>query len=618
MESQASASDAAYETTDDQHFFEDILPPDETSLIMNPNHSPADYLPKKEDNFDRNYAKDIYVREMEQKKTAEECFIYMSKFFVAITMCQSSKKPVILYFTKYPTVCSHQLVPLFTNNIIKIPLNQVTTFFWDLNVVVNLPHPTKKDKEKKKATKVSIFKEFMNSSHFKRYNFSCFDPTIILGAPTMYFGESFNLYTGLQIQREHIKAVCDAYQVNASFDYRFHPSLVAILSHIRETLCNNNIEIFNYVLNWLAYLIQNPGMKTQVMIIFVGPSGCGKSTFYSWLKPIFGDYMDNVKTSDLGSNFIGADFNEKFLVCIDEWNIKELNHQQADSILKNIVTDANIQIEAKYVQRHTSQSHNNLMASTNYLFNIAPSSVGYFRRLFIVQCGQTKPSDYFIQLHQIIGQKDRNKATFCLSMHLWARFLYERDIVGFIPNRFPVTSFQVSALTNGWKRVYKWWYNVLKRGYILDKGYFKDYTTNFHQVYKCRHQLHQFCPDGITHTNFNFLQHQGIEKNAVFEQFMRDMQELFNVDPRSSRYNKTMFYEELKTIVPYHDYSFHGNFNMMLMPSFPECIKSFYLSHTATGMKISTNPFDIYLGVGDKYRDILELLDEHNKEKSYL
>lgn len=573
-----------------------------------------------QDIFDREWAKQLYEREVRNTIFPDECFQYMSKFFVGIMHCKNNATMLVLFFTKTPSICSTTLLPLFGHSFIQQTSTNIMQSFLDLNMTVMVPAPTKKDPMKMKEKHAHVLKEFMQSRYFKKYHFDCFEPKQILGAPPQYFDQAFNLYTGLPIHKESIEKVYQAYQIPHTYKPENHPAILAILDHIRITLCNNDDLIYQYILNWLAFILQNPGEKTQVMIVFVGPSGCGKSTFYSWLAPLFGNYMENIKTADLGSQYIGMDFNEKFLIAIDEWNVRELDRRQADGLLKNIVTDPSMRVEAKYVQAATLRSHNNLMASTNFAFNITPSSVGYFRRLLIVKCGATRTPQYYQDLHEMIGNNKDKKHRFCLTMHLWAKFLLDRDIRKFKPSHFPITQFQIKILTSSWKAVQKWWYEVIQRGYIVHELRFQNYLS-MRDVNRDRYanlmqrpKILQCFETEEQHANPSlFPTIQGMPKPLVYDQFASDMQDLHNIDPRKTSYSSTQFFHELYAIIPYYTFahSTEGRENMIIFPPWEFSIRYFYSQNYAQGLDIPTNPFRLHLGENEKHRCILEEIHQN-------
>jgi len=67
--------------------------------------------------------------------------------------------------------------------------------------------------------------------------------------------------------------------------------LLFIQNHIR-TLCNYQEEIYEYVVDWLAQMIQFPHIKTT-MLLFLSKEGVGKGLFLALIEKIILD--DNMR-----------------------------------------------------------------------------------------------------------------------------------------------------------------------------------------------------------------------------------------------------------------------------------------------------------------------------------
>jgi hypothetical protein len=59
-----------------------------------------------------------------------------------------------------------------------------------------------------------------------------------------------------------------------------------------------------WVLEWLAFVVQNPGRKVNWSPVFIGPEGCGKDTLFGPLEEWFGSYLHpKVTLRDATHNF---------------------------------------------------------------------------------------------------------------------------------------------------------------------------------------------------------------------------------------------------------------------------------------------------------------------------
>src|SRR5262249_40013679 len=58
--------------------------------------------------------------------------------------------------------------------------------------------------------------------------------------------------------------------------------------HIREVLADFNEAVYQYIINWIAWSVQNPGQQAEVALVFIGDRGIGKGTLGKALCKIFG------------------------------------------------------------------------------------------------------------------------------------------------------------------------------------------------------------------------------------------------------------------------------------------------------------------------------------------
>ena len=69
--------------------------------------------------------------------------------------------------------------------------------------------------------------------------------------------------------------------------------LTALLVHLVSESADTDkgiTETLNFVLDWLAFPLQNPGAKMATALIFHGPQGTGKNLFFEAYARIFGEY----------------------------------------------------------------------------------------------------------------------------------------------------------------------------------------------------------------------------------------------------------------------------------------------------------------------------------------
>ena len=141
--------------------------------------------------------------------------------------------------------------------------------------------------------------------------------------------------------------------------------LAPILHHI-DVLVGHAPGGAKYVLDWLAVLLQRPGVDKHMAtaILFKGQPGTGKTTFIDWIgREVIGlehySYVDNAK-QQLFERFSNA-LDKTILCCIDE--AKQL-HQFADKF-KAYITQTTTMVEVKGIQPVKVNNFARFLMATN-------------------------------------------------------------------------------------------------------------------------------------------------------------------------------------------------------------------------------------------------------------
>lgn len=89
------------------------------------------------------------------------------------------------------------------------------------------------------------------------------------------------------------------------------------LNHVQEVIANNNEELYNYILNWISYIMQNPNGKTDTALVLTGAHRCGKTIFCNMISKLLKGYA--IKNSNNIEHIIGKlntlIENKKLIVC---------------------------------------------------------------------------------------------------------------------------------------------------------------------------------------------------------------------------------------------------------------------------------------------------------------
>ena len=65
-------------------------------------------------------------------------------------------------------------------------------------------------------------------------------------------------------------------------------SIHTIIRYVRQVFCNESDNILNWLLDWMATVIQNPGIPTKIAPLLTGEEGNGKNFFFDMFAAILG------------------------------------------------------------------------------------------------------------------------------------------------------------------------------------------------------------------------------------------------------------------------------------------------------------------------------------------
>jgi len=163
----------------------------------------------------------------------------------------------------------------------------------------------------------------------------------------------------------------------------------AVLDHIM-ILCNREQEVYDYLVAWIAQMIQYPAVKT-VMPTLVSEEGAGKGNFIKILRALLG--TNRVMESSSPDRDVWGQFNslmsDSFLVVLNE--LDKYKAVKGQSMLKELITDPHMTINIKGKSAYVISSYHRYIACTNQEDPL-PTSKGD-RRNFIIRCSDEKVGD---------------------------------------------------------------------------------------------------------------------------------------------------------------------------------------------------------------------------------
>lgn len=145
------------------------------------------------------------------------------------------------------------------------------------------------------------------------------------------------------------------------------PGACERLLELLEYLCSQEDkprEVYQWLLRWVAYPIQNPGAKMKTALVLHGPQGVGKNLFFESVMAIYGQYGRIVGQDAIEDKF-NADWVSKklFLIADEVVARQELFHTK--NRLKGLITSDWIRINPKNIAGYYERNHANIVFLSN-------------------------------------------------------------------------------------------------------------------------------------------------------------------------------------------------------------------------------------------------------------
>lgn len=154
------------------------------------------------------------------------------------------------------------------------------------------------------------------------------------------------------------------------------------LSHIKNIICDNNAELYEYILSWFSFIVQKPSAKTGVAIVITGDQGSGKNVFTNVLCKILGSYANpNVNAiENIVGKFNTSLENKKLIIC-NELTSADANKYLDSDRLKSVLTEDRVELNQKCIAIRSIENVCNLIFVSN---NNVPVKIEEGDRRYVV------------------------------------------------------------------------------------------------------------------------------------------------------------------------------------------------------------------------------------------
>lgn len=205
-------------------------------------------------------------------------------------------------------------------------------------------------------------------------------------------------------------------------------ALIDLLKYLCSAEDENYEALFDWVIKWLAYPLQNAGAKMHSAIVIHGNQGTGKSMFMEAYAKIFGEYAAILNQGALDDKF-NADWAEKKQFVLADEVAANSEKYQLKNQLKTLITGEWVRVNPKNVAAHRERNHMNLVFLSNESMPVVLENDD--RRHCIIKTPEAQEQEYYDNVSQEIENG---------GIEALYSYLLEIDLTGFTPATKPPIS----------------------------------------------------------------------------------------------------------------------------------------------------------------------------------
>ena len=332
-----------------------------------------------------------------------------------------------------------------------------------------IPQEKAKSGKAREDKKVLVTQAFLEDKFATRYEGIVFDPSETCGK------KYWNLWRGFKVKPK---------QGN-----------ISLFLDLIAALCNDDQSCMQYLLNYLAHMVQKPAELPEVAIVMRGAQGIGKGS----LMKTIGGFTDNYKhlssTHTLTGEFNGHLLNA-FIIFADEavWG----GDKSAEGRLKAMITEDLNMINDKGRPAIQVKNYSRIFVASNEEWCVPVGEED--RRFFVIDGssrykGKTKPGEFFYQYNEWIKNGGREAIFYALK---------NRDISNFAPRDFPNTKARMNLMIRSLPLPERFIYEVLNGSALVEnKTIVKAPDNSQSRCY--RNAFHADCIDWCKNLGFRFM-----------------------------------------------------------------------------------------------------------------
>ena len=339
-----------------------------------------------------------------------------------------------------------------------------------------------------------VMRLWLNNVNRLMFEQTVFYPGPVSQSKSVVSSRCFNLFTGFNVLESDLPT-----RTSEEIEELVKP----ITDHLYYEWCQQDNELYDYVLNYFASCVWKPEKKIGTCLVIRGAQGSGKGIIMMLLRDIIG------QTFKIANNFndiigrFNASMMEVTTLFLDEalWG----GNKESAGRLKTLITEEYHRIEQKGKDKRDVRSYVNLIIASNNDW-VVDHEIG--QRRFV----QLETSDTFA------GGKHPEYFSKLLSVKPldFAHFLYLRDISTWLPSIIPRTKAESTQIIESLPPIASFWYSCLINECITcGKGDYQDIIWRDYGLKIDKSVLYK------AYTFWNETNHKHLEKPAKFWKCMR-------------------------------------------------------------------------------------------------
>lgn len=245
--------------------------------------------------------------------------------------------------------------------------------------------------------------------------------------------------------------------------------------HIFKVIANGDQTVYDYIIHWMADLVQNPGgRRPGVSIVLRGEQGTGKGCFVTNLGQIVGNHFLHITNQRQLTGRFNQHLKDALLVFVDEgiW----AGNRETGGILKAMITENRLMIEPKGKDIFSVMNHVRLIFASNDKW-VVPAGTGDRRFLVLdVNNSHSRDRDWFKSIWEQMDNGGREAM-----LH----DLLKIDLTGVELRDFPRTEARLEQIFKTMDTIYMFWLDLLQDGRLNEFNQWEEpiTTSEFHENY---------------------------------------------------------------------------------------------------------------------------------------